>query len=89
MINLIFEIVNPFSKKFAGLFAKHGRLSNVKAWELNVYRTNVIFLMALDFSIKKDHAGFKLRFGLLSFETEFQIYDSRHWDYQTGKWEGT
>jgi hypothetical protein len=87
MINLILEIVNPFSKKFSVLFTKHGRITKVKSWELNAYRTNIIFLVAIDFSIKRDHAGCKFRFGALGIETEFQIYDSRHWDYQLGKWE--
>jgi hypothetical protein len=87
MINLLLEIVNPFSRKFSVIFSKHGRLNGSKAWEYNVYRTNTIFLAAFDFSMKKDHAGCKFRFGVLSFETEFQIYDSRHWDYQLGKWE--
>lgn len=87
MINFIFELVNPFSRKFSMLFSKHGRLAFSKAWELNVYRTNTMLLLAGDFSIKRDHAGFKLRLGLLSFEIEFQIYDARHWDYQLNKWE--
>ena len=87
MINFIFEIVNPFSNKFSGLFIKHGRLTKVKSWELNVYRTNTIFLVAFDFSIKRDHAGGKVRLGAVGLEIEFQIYDSRHWDYQFGRWE--
>lgn len=87
MINFIFEIVNPFSNKFSGLFIKHGRLTKVKSWELNVYRTNVIFLVAFDFSIKRDHAGGKFRIGVVGFEIEFQIYDARHWDHQLGRWE--
>jgi hypothetical protein len=87
MINLLLEIVNPFSRKFSVLFSKHGRITKVKSWELNAYRTNVLFLLALDFSVKRDHAGSRLRFGAVGFEAEFQIYDSRHWDYQLSKWE--
>jgi hypothetical protein len=87
MIHLILEIVNPFSKKFSGLFSKHGRITKVKSWELNAYRTNTILLVGVDFSIKKDHAGFGLRLGVASLEIEFQVYDARHWDYQLGRWE--
>ena len=87
MINFIFEIVNPFSNKFSGLFIKRGRLTQVKSWELNAYRTNTIFLIGLNFTIKRDHAGGKVRLGAMGFEVEFQIYDARHWDHQLNQWE--
>ena len=87
MINFIFEIVNPFSNKFSGLFIKRGRLTQVKSWELNAYRTNTIFLIGLNFTIKRDHAGGKVRLGAMGFEVEFQIYDARHWDPQLNRWE--
>lgn len=87
MIHLILEIVNPFSKKFSGLFSKHGRITKFKSWELNAYRTNTILLIAVDFSVKKDHAGVGLRLGVAGLEIELQIHDIRHWDYKSGRWE--
>jgi hypothetical protein len=82
------EIVNPFSSRFANLFNRHGRISDRKAWELNVFRTNTVFLMSLMFTVRGDHAGLRLQFGLFGFEMEFHFYDSRHWDYRNQKWEG-
>ena len=87
MINFILEVVNPFSKRFSGLFNKHGRIGSIKSWELNGYRTNTVFLVSSTFSIRGDHAGFKLHLGLLSFELEFRIYDIRHWDWKNHRWE--
>ena len=34
-----------------------------------------------------DHAGIRLQFGLLGYEIELHIYDSRHWNYTTNTWE--
>ena len=82
------EIVNPFSYRFTNLFNRHGRINAKKAWELNGYRTNAIFLASLIFTVRGDHAGLKLHFGLFGTEIEFQIYDSRHWDYRKDTWEG-
>ena len=87
MINFIFEIVNPFSSRFSGLFNKGGQIGRIKAWELNAYRTNTIFLVSSSLTVKGDHAGFKLHVGVLSFELELRIYDIRHWDWKNDRWE--
>ena len=34
-----------------------------------------------------DHAGIRLQFGLLGYEIELHIYDSRHWNIKTNTWE--
>lgn len=36
---------------------------------------------------KKDHAGFHWFLIIWPLHFEFNIYDSRHWDYDNNKWE--
>ena len=35
----------------------------------------------------EDHAGLSIQFEMLGYFICFEIYDSRHWDYETNNWE--
>lgn len=35
---------------------------------------------------KVDHAGFLFELEILGLSTHFEIYDHRHWDYETDNW---
>ena len=43
--------------------------------------------LSLKATTKQSHAGVELTFLILRFHIELRIYDIRHWDYLTGKWE--
>ena len=45
----------------------------------------------VDFSLNthwygEDHAGFKFRLSILGFYFGLDFYDSRHWNYDKGRW---
>jgi hypothetical protein len=46
-----------------------------------------IFSLDLGWSIRQDHAGFKLNFNILWFYFIFYTYDSRHWCSKCNAWE--
>lgn len=87
MITLTFSILNPFSNRFANIFCKYKRLSKHKCAELELLRDSGIISFSFIITTKQDHSGFYIAFGLLSWNISFAIYDIRHWDYKTNKWE--
>lgn len=88
MINLRFEIRNPWSKdRFKNLGCIGGRISKNKAWELeHSFCDAVIFDIECKFTTKQDHAGLELVLGFLGYGVHFRLYDCRHWDYEMGTW---
>jgi len=87
MINLEFLLSNPFSNKFKTLFNKAGHITKHKWWELECYRDNRIVAFQFYARSRCDHAGIRVELSLLSYTIAGHIYDSRHWNYNTNKWE--
>jgi hypothetical protein len=87
MIYFNLNIDNPFTDRWNTLFYKHGLLTQHKAWEFNGYRTHHLINVSFKLNFKGDHAGIQIELGLLGYSTEFQIYDTRHWDYENDCWE--
>lgn len=87
MINIFVSLTNPFSKKFDNVYCKVFRLSKYKFAEFEVVRDTVIISFSLKINPRRDHGGICIDFGLLSWGVSFNIYDSRHWDYDTDTWE--
>ena len=87
MINLQFQIVNPFGSRFLNLLSTHGSIGKNKAWEANVYRTNSIIVFDFSLTFRSDHAGLRVQGGILGFEGELHFYDTRHWDRENKSWE--
>jgi hypothetical protein len=85
MIHLNLSIANPFSTRWKPVFFKNGTLLRHKAWEFNCYTTHYIIDVAIHYTRNCDHAGLQLEFGLLGLGLEFGIYDTRHWDYETDR----
>jgi hypothetical protein len=54
-----------------------------KAWEIEVHNFGWGNLFDFEFSWtrKTDHAGLRLKLGLLGYLMEAQFYDTRHWDH--------
>ena len=88
MINLNFNIVNPWrtDKVWNILWSKSGSITKNKAWEFNGYRTDRIINIEFHWSLKGDHAGARLVFGVFGYEIELEFYDTRHWDFEKNTW---
>lgn len=70
---------------------KSFRLSKNKTFELQLDRPNPIyseiFKFYINWSLKGDHAGFKLLFSVYKlFFFCLDINDNRHWDYDNDCW---
>jgi hypothetical protein len=86
MIDLKFEIENPFSERFEMLASTSKRLTRHKAVEASAYKTTNIITLSLSYCIRQDHAGLRIVLGLVGYECQLHIYDTRHWDDETNSW---
>lgn len=87
MINLRLSITNPWSTIWDAGWAWGKKLTKHKAWECQIYRSNVLLEGEFSITHRQDHAGIKLEFGLLTWCLSFNIYDTRHWNYEAECWE--
>ena len=87
MIYFNFNIDNPFTDRWNTLFYKSGLLTQYKVWEFNGYRTHHLINSSFKLTTKGDHAGIQFELGVFGYSIEFQIYDTRHWDYENNHWE--
>lgn len=88
MIRFHFGIDNPWGTRFKNLGCLSGGIFKHKAWELEHYYHSGSFA-EIEFSIttRQDHAGIRLVVGLLGYSIGATIYNTRHWNYETNKWE--
>lgn len=86
MISINFSLTNPWSDRFENVTAWNKKLSENKSCELEVYRSDTIVELECRISVRQDHAGITLGVGLFGWTVRFQIYDTRHWDYEKGQW---
>lgn len=89
MIHISFGLSNPWSKYFNNLWNRSGMITQHKAWEAELLQTRQLVGFQLGFTVRQDHAGLDLEVGLFGYSISFQIYDTRHWDYQNACWEVT
>ena len=61
--------------------------SGNKFWELQIDRDDVVLLLGMAVRHRVSHAGLSLEIGLLGYCLNFDLYDSRHWDYENNCWE--
>jgi hypothetical protein len=87
MINLQFNIYNPWSSRWDILWNKTKVIGQYKAVEFNGYRTNYVVNVDFNFKPAGDHGGARITLGLFGFDIELHFYDTRHWDYTTNTWE--
>jgi hypothetical protein len=86
VINLNLTIRNPWSDRFEIVVSGGKKITQNKAWEFEIYRSDTVVELETRLTIREDHAGVMLGFGLLSWTVRAQIYDTRHWDYEAKKW---
>jgi len=88
MIQLSFSISNPFLKRrFDTIYDTSWGVSRYKHFDFSVSRDKGIISASFGISARRDHAGFDISFGLLTWNFDLTFYDSRHWDNKTGTWE--
>jgi hypothetical protein len=88
MINFRLEIASPCTwDYFRNLGCLHGRISKIKAWELeHSYYSGMLLDAEFKLTARGNHAGLEFVLGILGYGIAFRIYDTRHWDYETNTW---
>lgn len=85
MINFSFNIRIPGSNRFHDIRTWHGSLPvDYKHWELQIYLSADVIDVRAEITAKQSHSGVRLCLGLLGFNVDFNVYDTRHW--QDDKW---
>ena len=76
------------SYDFKEIYSKYGQLSGHKFWEFEVYYYSLSnFELEYLFAwTKQDHGGISFSIGIFGYTCRFQIYDHRHWDFETNNW---
>lgn len=87
MINLQFNIHNPWSKRFHNYKCYSWQVTKNKAIEIEFLGSSDIIDIHLSITHRRSHAGVELELGLFGYNVHFMFYDSRHWDYENNKWE--
>ena len=90
MLDLNFSIRNPLSAgAFKNYWSKSGNITKNKAWELQLTRyTEFLFSITIGTRFSGcDHAGPEIEIVLFGFCFNAKIHDTRHWNYETNKWE--
>ncbi len=87
MINIQFNIRNPWSKRFANLKCWSWQVSKHKAIELEILKTTDIIDIHFAVTHRQSHAGFEFEMGLVGYNIHFMFYDVRHWDIENNRWE--
>ena len=88
MISLQFNLRIPGSNRFNNIKCWHGPTPfNHQFWELQVYQSADIVDMFVRITRNQSHAGLHMGIGLAGFNVEFQIYDIRHWNSETHRWQ--
>jgi len=88
MINLHFNLRIPGNNRFNNIKCCHGSTPfKNKFWEVQIYQGSDIIDLFIRLTYKQSHAGFHAGVGLLGFNIEFQLYDSRHWNNKTNNWD--
>ena len=88
MINLKFNITNPWWNRFANIKCWAGKTPfENKFWEIQVMKSDDVVAFDLRISARTDHAGIDLWVGLIGYAVNLQFYDTRHWDTATEDWQ--
>lgn len=86
MLNLSFNIRNPFSHRWECLANPSWQISRYKAIELQFDRCSDIMGLCVRLTTRQDHAGVFVSMSLLGYDAIMHLYDTRHWDSKTGTW---
>jgi hypothetical protein len=87
MIYLSFGLSNPWGRPFDNLWNRSGLITNHKAWEVELLQTREVIGFEFSYTRRQSHAGLTVELALLGYSASFMIYDTRHWNPETGAWE--
>jgi hypothetical protein len=57
---------------------------NHKFWEFQIIKNDKFVCFEFEITTHQDHAGIRLELGILGYEVDFNLYDSRHWNAEQG-----
>lgn len=86
MINISFNIRNPYSQQFKNLWARSWYVAKHKYLELEVYRDSSLLSFNFSWTIRQSHAGLDIELGVLGYCVHFNVYDNRHWNNEAGRY---
>jgi hypothetical protein len=92
MLHLFLSLQNPWHNEekspFVSYWDKTWSLTKHKAVELQLSRyTYNLATLVLDTRFTgRDHAGIKFTVSLLGYEFDANLYDTRHWNDEAGRW---
>ena len=87
MIHISFGLSNPWGRPFDNLWNRSGLITTHKAWEIELLQTRTMIGFELSFTQRQSHAGLTVELAVLGRSVCFTIYDTRHWNHETGAWE--
>ena len=87
MLNFSFSIRNPWSQQFKNLWNRvYATPHKNKFIELEIYKDSSLVSLNANVTTRQSHAGIDIEVGLLGYCFHFNLYDSRHWNYDEGRW---
>ena len=87
MIHISFGLSNPWGQPFDNLWNRSGLITNHKAWEVELLQTRTLIGFEFSLTRRQSHAGLTVELAVLGRSLCFMIYDTRHWNPETGSWE--
>ena len=87
MIHISVGLSNPWGRPFDNLWNRSGLITTHKAWEIELLQTRTMIGFELSFTQRQSHAGLTVELAVLGRSVCFTIYDTRHWNHETGTWE--
>jgi len=87
MIHISVGLSNPWGLPFDNLWNRSGLITTHKAWEVELLQTRTMIGFEFSFTQRQSHAGLTVELAVLGRSVCFTIYDTRHWNHETGTWE--
>ena len=87
MIHISFGLSNPWGKPFDNLWNRSGLITTHKAWEVELLQPRTLIGFEISYTRRQSHAGLTVELAVLGRSFCFMIYDTRHWNPETGAWE--
>lgn len=85
-ISLAFEADLLPAPLFKPLYSTGCGVTTNKNAEFEIYKSETVLGLAIEWSTKRHHAGASLRISFAGITAQATFYDSRHWDDQNNKW---
>lgn len=88
MIYFNINLRNPWwDDRFENIMCRGGKTPfEHKFWEFEVLKTENLFRIEFNWTIRTDHAGVNLELGLFGYQASISLHDSRHWHPEKNRW---